>query len=175
MSGLEFPIRSLFEWTDETEDLIHPLLLGFKGGSSTWVARELMMILSEDEMFEHHGRDVIFLPAPASKNDHAFLLAQVMAELWNAPLMCPLTPVGDIRRQRDKSKEERKNRKFEIRSDMTDLIKNIGDPETRIIFVDDVITTGATVKAAFEALGKPPGFEAWSLVRRPRLATKQGF
>lgn len=36
----------------------------------------------------------------------------------------------------------------------------------KVIFVDDVVTTGATLKAAYEALGEPKKFECWAMVTR---------
>ena len=38
-----------------------------------------------------------------------------------------------------------------------------------VIFVDDIVTTGATAKAAYLALGRPKNFAIWSLFYRPFL------
>ncbi len=121
---------------------------------------------------EKRLRNPIFIPAPSSKKDHAFLLAAAASDLFEGEVLSPLEPIGDLRRQRDKTKEERKSRKFRIRPDMVNLVEQLCTEKKAIVFIDDVVTTGATVKAAFEALGKPKRFEAWSLARRPRLATQ---
>jgi len=41
-----------------------------------------------------------------------------------------------------------------------------GKTFTNVIFVDDVITTGATARAAWLSLGRPERFVVWSLARR---------
>ncbi len=48
-------------------------------------------------------------------------------------------------------------------------------PQARVVFADDVLTTGSTARAAFKALGKPSGFEVWAIVWRPKLATVEPF
>lgn len=41
----------------------------------------------------------------------------------------------------------------------------------RFLFLDDVLATGATARAVWQALGRPAQFEAWALAyREPRLA-----
>ncbi|MES2857361.1 MAG: hypothetical protein V4692_15935 [Bdellovibrionota bacterium] len=158
-------------WTPETENLIRPVLHAFKGGTSYRLARELVLIMCEGRNL----RSAVFIPAPSSKKDHAFLLAKVASSLTRSEYFSPLEAIGDLRRQRDKSKEERSNREFRIKTDMVNLVNDLVDSRRQFIFIDDVITTGATVLAAFEALGRPKKFEAWSLARRPRLAGQGGF
>lgn len=40
---------------------------------------------------------------------------------------------------------------------------------TKIIFVDDLITTGVTATAAYLALGRPKDFEVWTIFWRPSV------
>lgn len=41
--------------------------------------------------------------------------------------------------------------------------------DLRVHFVDDVLTTGSTALAAWQALGHPRHFTVWSLIYRSRL------
>ncbi len=64
--------------------------------------------------------------------------------------------------QRKKSREERKRIGFEVKETHT-----LSKPTT---LVDDVVTTGATAFAAFEALGSPKNLQLFALAYRIRVA-----
>jgi predicted amidophosphoribosyltransferase len=169
--ALPFEVRSVLEWNHENDFLVRPLLHAMKGGPSAEFVRALSLVLIADRRI----RNPVFIPAPSSKKDHAYLLAKIVSGFYGGNMLQPLEPTGDLRRQRDKSKEDRETRQFRIKADMVNLIDELKDQGKRFVFIDDVITTGATVRAAFEALGRPKKFEAWSLARRPRLAAPDRF
>jgi predicted amidophosphoribosyltransferase len=64
--------------------------------------------------------------------------------------------------QKLKRKSERQVKTFDF------LGKSVDNAKT-YIFIDDVVATGSTAKAAWLALGKPAIFQIWSLAYRPKL------
>lgn len=47
--------------------------------------------------------------------------------------------------------------------------------EKHVIFIDDIVTTGATAQSARKAVRSSLGFEVWCLAQRRQLATELGF
>lgn len=72
-------------------------------------------------------------------------------------LLDALTP------QKRKSAKDRFRRQFKLKP-------GIRVKGARIVFVDDLITSGATALAAYRALNSPVDFEVWTIARRPKLA-----
>lgn len=109
-----------------------------------------------------------FLIVPPARNkngtDHATGWAQALADNIGARVISPFQLEGDSIQKR-LSLVGRDMRRFKVRNAREiDVFK--GQP---YVFVDDVITSGATGKAAFFALGCPKDFTIWTLFDRPKL------
>lgn len=143
-----------------------------KGGDQTedfaWLARNLIRrrILLPDPI---PLGPVVVVPTPPrvlGKNDHAYCLAKEISRQTGWPLQeGALTHRRDGQPQKQKSEEERRAKEFAV----LDPGALIDLSTTTIIFVDDVVTTGGTVEAAWRALERPRHFEVWCVAHQPRL------
>ena len=187
-----FPVYSLLTWTPATEGFVKPFIYGFKGGRAIRAAEKLAsFFLSELSLGladqPNFLKDPILLAtAPSSKFDHASLWSHALGRsLQQSPtaLFSDVSPKS--KHQKELSQTERAERRFKIREvfagSATDALETLSDmrptahPMTvakRVVFADDVVTSGATAMAAYMALGDPDKFEVWTLAARPRLAGK---
>lgn len=181
-AGYPFEVSALFCWTPLTDPLVRPLLYALKGGWQVAAMREFARRLSFENSSKTKGQRLLFVHPPAragrSRFDHAALLAHCLAHEWNGRvwqgLVRPhsrLSLFQHLRvaiQSRDGQKHQTRRERAQLRFEGT-----MGCPLEefdRIIFVDDVITTGATAMAAYMALGDPESFEVWALAARPQLA-----
>jgi predicted amidophosphoribosyltransferase len=174
-----FPVYSLFTWTEETEPFIKPFIHGFKRGFSVSAAQDLALEFLNERMDagdrfcgDRVSRNLVFIPPPSNSFDHGTLWTKALAERC----LSPIWPVlqndldGEKVSQKHLNRVERHERRFGIREQIAGYWP-LGNESGRLIFADDVITTGSTAMAAFMALGDPEQFEVWTLVARPRIAT----
>lgn len=118
------------------------------------------------------SRDLIFIPAPArfeKEDDHASLFAKELSRLFGSPSLKLLRRVSQAE-QKGMSREERAQNRLALREAFNlpsgnGLAQSLG--EKKIVFVDDLLVSGQTARAAYIALGKPKNFEAWTIAYRP--------
>ncbi len=139
----------LFDW--RVGDDLTPIVHSLKGGGHQQAISELI------ETFRPKGSvDYILFPKGKSK-DHAWEIAQAFSRIHGG------TPIGLAPRSNKKqsllSKRARGLRAF----------NPIFLPMNSLHFVDDIVTTGATLKAADRALGQPTKMTVWSLFYRNSL------
>ncbi|CAN5729819.1 hypothetical protein BH10BDE1_BH10BDE1_30220 [soil metagenome] len=121
-------------------------------------------------------RNWILVPPPGrsgyGESDHAGALVEALAAANRGHLVAEVETferVGESRRaklksQKLKTREERSTIEFRL----SDFAKSRVRRAPGFIFVDDVIATGATAKAAWIALGKPRAFESWAIAFKVR-------
>lgn len=114
-------------------------------------------------------RPVFVVPAPSRRGpqrDHAMALAEALVELsgWNLKNVLRFQiPEGGA--QKTKKAWQRSERRFIA-------VEDLKAQGGTILFVDDVVTTGSTARAAWLALREPSEFEVWSVAHQPRLAPR---
>lgn len=127
---------------------------------------------SQAQKIEQCPKEYLIVPAPSRAvgvEDHASSFARAISNIsgWKyAPLLERVDP-------REQKTQKLENRWFDLAGrfklkdprgyDLIDLAK------TQVVFVDDLVTTGATACASYLALKKPPHFEVWTIFRRPSL------
>ena len=120
-------------------------------------------------------RDWILIPPPGrsglGEEDHAGAMARELSAVCGGALTFEnhvLERVGLGRQQKfsqkTKSRTERSKIEFRISIPARKRIERAAG----FIFIDDVIATGATAKAAWIALGKPRAFESWAIALKVR-------
>ena len=162
----KLPHFRLLDWHEDNHQLIKLLISSLKQGGPNFIFKRLTLeMFSRFIYFDLWDKKTspIFIPAPSNsktKEDHAFKLAEALNFYYGAELKDCLKRDFSFDSQKLKSK----NKRSLIEMKSVSLI-----PENRIfVFVDDVLTTGATARAAFLALNKPKNFFIFSLVwRRP--------
>jgi|GEM_PF-1274429 len=170
-----FPTYSLLTWTPETEYFIAPLIYAFKQGRAAYAAERFATLFLSERLkhgsLKAESASSLLVAAPSLKFDHAVLWTHVLSRQTGWPFRSPLEDRAPRnQRQKERRVGERGLRRFEIREDFANTISG----SKRIVFADDVVTSGSTAMAAYMALGDPDGFEVWTLVARPRLAAKRG-
>lgn len=115
------------------------------------------------------GEEVWVVPAPCRRrqgHDHAFYLGEAVAQKmgWHLAYEWP-PPSEEALAQKRLSKKDRAKKKWRWQGEKP-------CSHHRIIFVDDVLTTGSTAEGVWKALGEPPIFEIWCMAYQPRLAGK---
>lgn len=180
-SSYPFPVYSLFTWTEETEALVKPFIYGFKKGRSVSAAKDLALeFMLERQDAGELARNRVLIPPPSNSFDHGDLWTKSLSERCHSPTWPVLRTSGSltapngsekrVKSQKLLSRTERGDRRYEIREQIAGFWP-LENESGRLIFADDVITTGSTAMAAYMALGDPVDFEVWTLVARPRVAT----
>ena len=109
-----------------------------------------------------------FVPvAGAARRNHARGLAEALSRVTGLN-------VADVLRSTTRSRGHQRRLSLFARRARRYVVTD-EPPRGPIILVDDVITSGATVEAAFRALGQPTDFSAWCVMdRRPPRSSKPG-
>lgn len=157
-------IRALTLGTFENP-VIRNLIRALKGGISPETNLRLALLMAERLLHQEVrlSENTIIVPAPARRTphrDHAWFLASALSEILGLPLQSAIARISD-KEQKVLSKYEREHLHFKK------VEKNSKDRP--ILFVDDLITTGSTVRAARNTLGKGRPFLAISIGYQPRL------
>lgn len=175
--GYPFAVYSLLTWTDENDAFVRPFIYGLKRGWQVGAFEKLTQLLA----FERNwGREkpAPVLVHPASSDgriDHSRILGALLGEAWSREAHSLDWDEDTLRANRISQKRLNASARTERRFEEVVGEARSFEPRASRVFVDDVITSGATALAAHLALGRPEGFEVWALVSRPKLATSRGF
>ena len=140
--------------------------------------------------------EAVLVPAPVrssdGSSDHAFFLALSFSRLMGSHLFNPLRKYDILKKegfQKQKTRQERKEIQFHIYQTgqerensklCSSVRRSLQKPQKanqismnkdffkkkKVIFVDDILTTGATARAAWQALKKPRCFVIFTLAWR---------
>jgi predicted amidophosphoribosyltransferase len=153
-------LKSLFRWPAGKSDVLSSLVLQMKDEpESAWKvwAQEFVIRL---EVVAYKKQTILVSSESSTGKKHAQNWANALSSQLGYTHICALRPLNQQGQQKKLSKFARANREFELTVDFS-ILRN-----KRIIFVDDVVTTGQTALAAFVAMKEPSDFQIWSLIYR---------
>lgn len=153
----EVLVKPLFLWK-EKDSIVGSMIHGLKGGTPIEVIRKISLEI----VFREKGRnDLVIIPIPSSKvgdKDHAYQIANIVSEELKVDLWDGLMWENKSTNQKFLNKAAR----FE-----NSIVKTKNFPKKKqVILIDDLVTTGATVSAAFKAIKSLNQIEVWALACR---------
>jgi predicted amidophosphoribosyltransferase len=158
-----YPIYSLYKWVPGKSDILSNLILSLKGDKACLQWRHFASKFSLRRVVQlERSLPIYIVPAPSStrKKDHAYLWGKALGEVISAQVIPCLRKIKP-RSQRGANKATRQKILIELDENYSQIMEDMKD--CRIVFVDDILTTGSTAHAAYEALGCPVNFEVWVL------------
>ena len=151
----QIPCMTLFRWQQDRNRILNRLSLGLKGtGQKAAWCYYASCVVQNWLARETPPQNSVIVPCPAvsDRHDHAYLFAEALSQLTGIPLIMALekTVEGPQKNLTRRERVFRSGYQFRLRN-------NICEKFSRVYFVDDIITTGATVSAAnthLRALGR---------------------
>ncbi|OFZ19360.1 MAG: hypothetical protein A2Z20_01875 [Bdellovibrionales bacterium RBG_16_40_8] len=175
VGGYNMKVFSLYDWRDKNYLLASKIIRAFKCGGPEelfYSVAEKMIIHSLQFCCAEENKNLVFVPAPGKNlfgRDHAESLAFQLAKITGG-IYAPLLIRSGEKAQKLKSEKERKmETKLCLKPNAIEALRQYKNQASRIIFIDDIITSGATAKSAFETLGRPKNYMVWTIFHRPRL------
>jgi len=161
---------SLFNWKPGASNALSSLMTCLKGRSpeDVWLFYAIEFIQKRIGL-SSIPKNSILTPCPNSKKieDHAFQFCQALSKITGIQMKVIFTSESQTHfRHQNRSLRELD---MNTRLSWSEKFTKSEFREQHIIFVDDIITTGTTVKSAYIHSLHCQSFEAWSLSYRTLL------
>lgn len=171
----DFQVRAhhifLFEWKKEDDKLLGPLVYRLKASQSPQAVKFygfLLAIKLKRYMRFDDFRALVPVPGSAPNRIHSCLLADELARHFDLPKLDLLERLPETKQQKLLSSKERKlQNPFRLRPKSPEEITTYHSTGTDYIFVDDVLTTGQSVKHAESLLNDSKRNVVATLFYRP--------
>lgn len=157
-------IQSLWSWDASSEELSRGIVYGLKGVSKEEKWSRFAALLLQSILPMPNNSCLVPIPSRSGKEDHAMGLTRALAAQtgWTIENCLSAKPLKG--HQRDGGRRER----GQIELTKARPLKRSYDHFT---FVDDVVTSGFTLQAAYKALGAPNSAQGLCFMdRRLRLS-----
>jgi predicted amidophosphoribosyltransferase len=159
-------VTTLFRW-GYANDSIGEMLRLLKGEYHGRAFERLAKSFSQRRSALGVSEPFVLVPSPpkiVGEADHAHLWAKALSQYWRMPLNVCLGRSSQNEQKQLSGLERRQRRMVRLKNE-----QGVEDQKCKIVFADDVYTTGSTAQAAYEALGRPKRFEVWAVACRPKL------
>lgn len=164
-------VRSLFAWRKDGIFALRWLSASLKHKQNPEPWRELAVWMVDAHRPERAPRVLVPVPGSSKKGNHALGFARAVSEITGWPVLDALEFARDGGLQKRLSRLLRQKREFRL-TEKTRLEgeapESVGTKYTPVVIIDDIVTTGATARAAYHALNRPRNCEVWCILdRRP--------
>lgn len=164
-------VASLFAWVPGEQQVLSRLILSLKGSRQghLWrhYAGEFLRRQLGSKCSSHSPMVLVPSPGRNGSEDHASLFTNALADASGAMVLRSLKrKEGALGPQKKKSKSQREQVGFEWAENFSAELCSDILRHRKVVFVDDIVTTGATAHAAWKKLGRPEEFTIWSLAQR---------
>jgi len=150
----------LRSWVKKDE-FVERFLRHLKQNSDPYLAKDIVefyLSIQPNELFQNPWDHIIY-PSRNHKKDHAYGLAMEWSKILGIEAT-PLLLTDPTRKQALQGVGDRKKIQF---------LRPKESIYGRILFVDDILTTGATGLASIECVSQLEIFAIWTVFYRPRL------
>lgn len=149
-------------WIPGQSDLVSHFLLALKANPSSELYLKLSLLWLGQLGRKKGLGPTVLVPIPSSRRPgQALHLAQAISNISGFMIWDGLV-LDDSTEQKRKGRKGRQLRRMDVRKNFTSKALN----SQRIILIDDVLTTGATVRAALRALEGIQIEEIWTIAYR---------
>ncbi|MCY4512538.1 MAG: hypothetical protein OXB86_02490 [Bdellovibrionales bacterium] len=148
------PHFRLFDWYEENDLFMRRFVSSLKGGGPNFIFKRMALECFPRFLYTRgfpKKTNFVFVPAPSrspNRPDHALELARAFGFYFGGEVYSVLQRVSRFS-QKLKNKSERSQ---------IQILSNKSLKNKNVIFIDDILTTGATARAAFKAMGCPKKF-----------------
>lgn len=167
-NGKKIKLHYFYLWCPNNDKLIRQLVYALKGNWSNSAYRSVLSTPTELNSLVARLKGYVIVPSPPPigvERDHATGLGHYLAGIVGLPIAHALL--------RETNESQKKLNLSQRRIKKMKAIKG-QKALPKVLLVDDVVTSGSTVEAAYEALGQPPRFEVIALAYRAKLTGKRG-
>lgn len=153
----EFVSKSLFSWRPNGISALDAVMAALKRKSDADFWRPFAVSLTL--YYGQLSSKTTLVPVPSLRENHALGLAKALQSIHGCQLVDGLQVTRRIE-LKNLNRLEREQQLFKLENSCRDY--------RDVVIVDDIVTTGATARAAFQALGRPQSCQVWCLSdRRP--------
>ena len=149
------PVITLINWNENSSNWIRPLLYSLKAAkpknsAHRALARYLFTSLYwQNDFLEFSVGEKIYVIPPSNRHrNHALSWALSLRENWGGEIIDPFCARATDPKQKSLKRLQRMGKTFKLKAPLDSELKG-----KMLILVDDLVTTGYTLKAAYEALG----------------------
>lgn len=169
IEGALLPVHYMFNWSKKSDPIIKNFIYSLKGGGAMAALEKTIgcgyLNFSQLNPKNFRADHIVFPKKIVGGDFHAVDMSYVLKDIRgdSRAILEPL--IINNQKQRGLSARERKSIKI------THSIS--GASSKSYLFVDDLLTTGSTARAAWQALGKPKYFQAFCLAYRELVPIEQ--